>query len=517
MTIALEREHAPSTTFMPLQVGREVVFDSMASEGLDSRALFDYSLELRDKACNVRKPEGIELGRIQGDTQAWIEAQGFLELPDDPGARREYYGEYDEAGVRKKFFGLVDYLEANFGEQVSQAELSATRAFVDSTFAMYRDKPNVEGRSMADADGSFAFIVPARMSREHAEYGEEVEPIIPALRYVPNELRAQMMVGLPPFIIDTYQPDQEGRRGYLVFAPIYGDMQSDLSLVDGIHAGREIVSDAVNFADRRLGVSVAGLGATLPAITRYGKTITNKNVITTTGHGGTIELIADTVEVGRGGIEPESIGVLGLGTIGLSIAEIIADKYPKATVNVHDVDVGRTARLLASGRDRYTVSESPRQLIDESDVVISAIAGAMIKLKDEGVENLEGKLVVDDSQPGSFYPHEVQERGGAYLWVVGQDSMGKTAVRRGYDYGTLVDPHNDVFGCEAEAACLSRYRTELLAEGMDEATVNITVREVALQGPVTSKQAKRIGELFAWYGIKAAEPQAFGKPVTIFA
>ena len=488
-----------------------------------SRELFNHYFDLRDQAGEVEKVEGEALHAVQEATRSWLASGDLLALPENddscvPSGRFLYYTEFSEELARKRILGLVDYLEQHHADQVHPAELAATRAFIESTYAMYNETPAPDSEVASDADGSFAFIVPARMSRKNTEYGQEVEPVIPAFRYLPNELRSQMLVGLPPFVIDQYREDEQGRRGYLILAPVYGDMMDDMSsLTELINAAHGNVNAAVDFAHRRFGVKTVGLGATLPALTSYGKSITNPNVITTTGHGGTAELINMTIESALQGRRPESVGVLGLGAIGASIAEIVAEKYP-IPVNVYDTKASKIGRLMAKNagleNPKFALSSSEKDLIDNSEVIVSAITS---ELDPEalGITTMEGKIYVDDSQPGSLDPAKARALGGTLLWVIGSDSQGDTVTRRGYDYATLVDQHTDVFGCEAEAASLYKYGQELLQRGMPEAAAERIVRKVALREAVTPQSAGRIGALFRKFGIVAAQPQAFGEPVQI--
>jgi hypothetical protein len=338
------------------------------------------------------------------------------------------------------------------------------------------------------------------MSRDNTEYGGEVEPVIPALRYVPNELRAQMLIGMPPFVIDTYARDEAGKRGYLILAPVFEDMRNDISSnAVRLIASRTIVNDAVDFAHRRFGVGIVGLGAHLPAVTRYGQTIT--------------ELIARTMESGLAHKDEklESIGMLGLGAIGASVAEIVAERYPETPVRIFDINRGNMDRLVARHPDRFITVESDAGLVDESQVIISAIVG---RFNTDNVDSMEGKLVVDDAQPGSFDPVAVQELGGHVLWVIGQDPTGNIAYRSGYDYDTMVNEHTDLFGCEAEAAVLAEYMDELKERGMGDALSRRIVEKVAIRRAVDVRSVRLFSALFKKYGIIASEPQAFGNPVS---
>lgn len=476
----------------------------------ESRDLFENYFGLRIAAGFAEKPEGEELKQVQEDVRNWL-VDKYVDL-DRPGSVADYRT-YDINMVTEKIGGLVDFLKERHAEKVSDMECEASGAFIEATFAMYADKDNKE-KVADDRDGSYAFVVPARMSRKNPLYGQEVEPVIPALRYVPNELRAWMMRECPPFIIDTYKPDEEGRRGYLVYAPVTEDMKTDLaaeSAAGFINAARDAVNDAVDFAHNRLGVRVVGLGATLPSVTKYGESVRQKfsdeDLIVTTGHGGTAVLICKTIDA-LTDHRPKRIGILGLGAIGASAAEIAADTY-EGQITIFDTVASKITKLDSQRPGRFTAAEGIAELFHNSDVIVSAVTSP-IDFDKAGIDDLHGKLIVDDSQPASCHPEDVNSRGGTVAWVIGKDTQGHIR-RTGYDYGTMADARADLFGCEAEAATLERYWHDLEAEGVAPSTAARIVGHLAITGPVTVQSAGLIGQLFDQYEIGTAEPQAFGQ------
>ena len=487
---------------------------------LTAGEIFDSYFEYRERASSVKKVEGQELEDIQLNVKNWLEQSDLLHLPDKEEERYLYYTTYSREKVDRKFAGLLYYLRTSYPDKVSEDELRATELFIASSFSMYFENVDNEGKEVAEnADGSFAFVVPSRMGRKHPEYGEESETVIPAIRYIPNEMRSQMLVGLPPFVIDEYEKDGNGKKGYLIFAPVTEDFAQDLSPSDAFRAVEENVNATIDFAHRQFGIRMIGLGAILPAYTKYGQTIRNKAVITTTGHGGTIELINKTVSfLSKNYLTPETIGVLGLGSIGASIAHIIADYFPDITLNIYDSNPAKMNRTVEEYRDssRFQLCSSDSKLIQESDIVVSAIAGTMVDLEQRGVKAFDKpKIIIDDSQPGSVVPAQIEERGGKVIWVVGNDTQGNVATRRGYDYGTLLNPRTDIFGCEAEVACISKYWEELRSRGMPEQAIHRIIAKVAIKGPVKPRNVRVIRALFKKYGIEVADPQVFGKPVQL--
>lgn len=491
------------------------------TEGVGSRALLDYAFVTRDAAAGVEKVDGEALKAIQRDAKVWLEDSGALDIPKDPTERYAYFTQPSEDRVRKGILGFTDFLAGNFAGQVSAEEIEATRAFVEAAFASYNDTP-ADGKVMKDADGSFGFVVPVRTSEDPVlseEYGGEIEPVIPVFRYIPHELRSKMLAGLPPVVIDTYRPDEYNKHGYLVFAPVTADMATHLPGPDAFRAVRENVNNAVNFARRRFGVNVVGLGATLPGLTRYGQLVDNEDVIVTTGHGGTLDIAARGIDRDLAGTVPRKIGILGQGAIGGPMAHYIAERFPDSGVTVYDKVEGRKNRTVRDQAipGRIEASESEEELIESCDVIISAIVGRIsLKGLDLSPDALKGTLIYDDSMPGCFDRDEVEALGGSLLWVIGEDIQGETAVRRGYDYGTLLDMHTDVFGCEAEAATLSRHMSELEARGIHPKVVRGIMERIAIRAAVTAEKARIIGLLFDRYGITAArQPQSAGKPVSI--
>jgi hypothetical protein len=290
-----------------------------------------------------------------------------------------------------------------------------------------------------------------------------------------------------------------------------------MSLREGLDTARQNVKNAVDFAQKRLGVNVAGLGATLPGLMNLGRHIVNPDVIITTGHGGTVRLIEDTITAAseRGYTKGlvEKIGILGMGSIGSSIAELVSDRYKDARFSLFDQNSQKTIKVVESLRKKgiqAEVANNEAEVISASEVTIAAIT-SRLQLQELGLTNLAGKFFIDDSEPACLDPAQVNLLGGRMTKVVGEDTNGATAVRESYDYGTMLNPQRDLFGCEAEAASLSRYYDELSAR-VGQRIANRVVRKLAITGPVTPRGARLIGVLFQRYGIEPAIFQAFKEP-----
>lgn len=522
MTVTANRPQADMSggDFGPARYDTPMFAELARETGLFSTELLDAYFDARAEASAVEKPVNGVLKEIQTHVSSWLTTDGPFR--DGDRHRLSEYTTKDPGAAVDRIMALVDFLRAEVPE-VSEAELRATTLFVQSTIGMYNSTPE-DGSIHSDADGSFAFVVPARMSRHNTEYGQEVETVIPAFRYVPREQRAALMIGLPPFIIDRYNRTEDGKRGYLVLAPVFPDMieaepepgDESLSVGDLLGASRELVNRAVDFAYGRLGAEVVGLGATLPKYTKYGQYITNPNVVTTTGHGGTIQLILETIRRANAESRVDNglarkIGVLGLGAIGLSIAEIMRDEYPDADITVYDVRQKLTAEVAE--RIGAHAAGNEREVIERSGIVVSALPDIRLSLEQLGLtpDDLAGKLLVDDSQPAAFDLNEVKEFGATLAWVVGQD--GDDILRSDYTYGDTLAGRKDLFGCEAEAAALARFNGELKARGYDDETRLRWMRYVAIRQAVTPQIVRTIGYFFKEYGITAAPLQAFGQYV----
>jgi len=490
----------PTPEQIPLQR-----MDTPADLGVDPFIAHDEYMLNRKGALLLDKVGEEKLKDIQDSVRDWVEQSGVLEN------QSEYYGKYDRAFIEIKMNGLISHLAEKFDGLIHPLEYETSKQFVSTAFDLYED----ESDKSPEYEGSFAFVVPVRMSRNNVEYGEEAEPISPLFRYIPNELKAQFLVGMPPFIIDRYEVDSNGKRGYVIWGAVSQDIIDDLEPLDALVTGQKNVNNAIDFAQKKLGVKVVGLGATLPGVMNLGRDVTNDDVIVTTGHGGTVRLIEETIvaakERGYVQADKEKIGVLGLGAIGSSIARLISRRFPESQVVIYDTDpakIQRTGASLAAQESDYEVAESDVNLITSADIVVSAVTNK-IHLKKSGLNELNGKFLIDDSEPACFDPDEVTSLNGRMTKVIGEDAAGTTAVREDYDYGTMLDAKKDLFGCEAEAASLASYYDELIERGMPEKLAARIVRKVAITGPVSPQGARLIGALFKKYSIEPATFQAF--------
>ena len=427
---------------------------------------------------------------------------------------------YSRERVEAKIFDLVHLLGDSYSEFVSPAELAATELFLDTAFSHYDGTCELP----VDPDGrpTFAFLVHMRLSSDTVAYGDELVPLVPAMHYVPPELRALMMMGVPPYIADTYRSN--GALGHLIVSPVFADIATGVPRSTFIRSSRPIVQDAVDFAER-LGARFIGLGGLLPSLTRYGQAVEPTRSIITTGHAGTISLVLSNVERATqrwagSAIDAAgpTIGVLGLGSIGRSIASAVLSYFgDRCPVIVYDHDPaaadGFRSSLDSFAAGRLTVVPSTGALIARSDIVVSAVT-TMVDLDAElegslvGKLPLSGKVFIDDSQPYSFAPDRVAQLGGEVTWVVARTD-GRIR-RRWYDYATMADAQCDFFGCEAEVAALAAEFGDLVASGSSEQAAFEVVGELAVSRAAALADVAAIAKLFDKHGIVVAPPQTFG-------
>lgn len=514
----------------------------------------DRYFDLREAAKAQPVPSEQVIARIQRDVDRAVNIETGLRLRDELNPATLPYGQYDHKAVAR-FRKITDYLRRYHSADIPEEVLDASDAFIDMATGMY--DAYMRGETVPDAlRGRSGFVVPARASRDRPQDSVETIDPCPILRYVPPELRIAMFAGLPPFVVDRYMPDAHGKYAYMLLAPVYQDSIKDLGSVGrSMAVGQAMVNETVQFGRKMLGIRVFGLGATLPMVTRFGESIPLPNsseadFVTTTGHGGTIALILKTVQAlrERGAVAPgatQRIGILGAaGSIGSSIFEVMAMMYPGAEITIFDPKATKAldeqvARLSdPSVRDgRITLAKNARDVLEGSDIIISAVTGA-IDLKALGVRRrkFRGHVLIDDSQPWAFSRNQVEEYGGREVWVAGENPRGDIVSRvSSWNYGGTLLP-NSVFGCEAEVNVLAAlladteqtfmqdpYAREQFAQYISaktgKAAAEVTpldvVRDMALRRRVTPRDAMNYVQLFDYYGIGASSRlQAEGKPTT---
>lgn len=398
------------------------------------------------------------------------------------------YGTYDRAAMLSK---VEDLARASDGA-ATEAEVDSSVEFIHRTFDRW------EGRSDERVEGDYCFVVPPRISRSSDVYAAEVEPFLPVLRHFPVDIRQRAFVGLPPYLVDRYGRGERG--GLMVYTPVFIDMVGDLEFGDALEVARRCVADSVSFAQRFTGVRVAGLAATLPNLTDMGRAVACDGVVTTTGHAGTVWLIAEIVSQGASAAAGTGIGIIGLGSIGASFAHLALELDLADTVHVHDTRPVVAANVTETlgekfGSHRVHNHRGLEELLPKSQVVVAAVT-TPIDLDTVPDDLVAGRMFIDDSQPAAFDAYQINAKGGQLRWVMGQDlTPGQLVSRRGidgrrpYNYGDdcgLTDA-NTLWGCEAEAAAIS------LTNRLD----------LALDRRVEPRDAVAIGELWSELGIAA--------------
>jgi hypothetical protein len=405
-------------------------------------------------------------------------------------------------------------------------------------------------KGMLGGDDGRAFIVPLRGTRKDESFSSDTEPFYPLLSRnngVSAAVRMRMIYGHHPAMIETYSTSEKSNeRGAVVFAPLLEDMIKDINPDKGNLAqkyelqalGAAVILATASFVHEQLGAKVVGLGATIPKMTDYGKLLTAfdparfENLVTTTGHGGTVWAIGETVKelaIPKAGEKSAlinfdgNLGILGgAGSIGWSSTEYMLQHPDFKDVKVHSYDwrKGAVDERLAGyeqehgARPDVNIKSNEREVLESSTIIVAAVTRPidLDKIeKETGGQpiDLTGKVIIDDSQPGSFNRQQVEARGGKLAWVVVEDGSDNGFMTRDglytggvpYSYGNeegLYGPKSE-FPCGAEAAVIAKY-----------AAYHDAIRE-----EVTSEKARKIGEWMCQAGIRVAPFQSHSKPVQI--
>ncbi len=456
-----------------------------AMEGLDARDI-DCSLQIVSRPEDAIKPT---------DTSVFI-ATDPLWSPN--------YGTYDRDTLTIKYRKLATIL-MNLGVDGAdvEQELEQSLDYINHSYDLF------EGKKDAGYDASFAFLVPTRLNSKDTKYSGEIYPYLPILQRVDPLTRQRTFQGMCPAVLDTYIQDEQGRKGVMVFTPVFEDMPNDINnLTTTLHITRKIVNDTVDFAHNKLGASIVGLGATLPKYTKLGRTIKVPGANITTGHGGTVWLIGETVNKAQESVKgggSEYIGMIGLGAIGASSAEYILDD-PNRRVILFDRATSTAQKVYMQLAERYgsgrvLMANNIGEVLVKSNIIVSAVTSPIGMDLDPQLADIDltGKIIIDDSQPGCFNKGEIEARGGLLAWVIGEDmSLSNILTKEhGFSYGGWgpVSDRREIWGCEAEAGSISHM------EAYDLATTTAISPEVA----------RRIGRICEQSGVRVAKLQSFGQ------
>ncbi len=398
---------------------------------------------------------------------------------------RPKYGRYNLDIILKRLEDISQF------ENVDAGRLQQSEQFVRRVFDQYWSKQPIDSRHY-----EFVFAVPTRIRRGDDEYHSEAASFLPIIQDLDSELAQLFISELPPCVIEEYP------QGAIVFVPLFSDLLTDyrmpLLLKRRVNA---IVDDTAKFIASKLHANIVGLGGTLPKITSFGAPLRKHGLQTTTGHGGTATLIGNIFDYFYRQKPADSlVGIIGCGAIGEATADLLLSKYPDLRICMHDkrekYQLKIINRLKADyGSHRVYGAGSNTQLLADATIIISAITSS---ISIPSTLDLTGKIIIDDSQPGSFDGNQVRAHDGTLVWVVGHDTTKTGHMRRigGYSFGEygLAMP-GDVWGCEAEVAAIwaaKRY-------------------DLRIESPVTVEQTKNIGQLFDEVGVGLAQWQEHGR------
>lgn len=384
------------------------------------------------------------------------------ELAGDPVLWEPRYGHWD----RKRSLSQLDCLAAVPLEHVRRVDLDLARMTVHRIFDQW-DRPS----DIPPAD--FTFCAPGRLTRSDSRYSGEIYELFPALSF-DRRVAQRFLAGIPPFIIDRYGP---GGSGVTLWTPVQTDMMFDLPSDEAVRVFLSNLHKTLEFG-QSFGVKLAGLAATLPSLTRFGQLLQVEGVRTTTGHSGTIGLIADLIDQleaeGQVTKNRRPLGILGCGAIGVAAAMTLGTVYPGWPIALADNRTKKTDEALGmlTGKGLDAISMAVPEMLQRCDVIVAAVT-TPVDLDGLGVADMAGASVIDDSQPGCFDPAQLSRRGGKLYWPFARDDSPEGFATRGgvdgrapflYGAGSIGMPTPaHLFGCEAEVAVLSHTGNQQLA------------------------------------------------------
>lgn len=380
-------------------------------------------------------------------------------------------------------------------------DIEQSRGFIYHAFDAF-----ARGPAKGDPEVSHAFVVPLRTSGNDGRrssdggFSSEVRDFMPITGFVGPTFTERLATALPPTIIERYQVDADGRQGIVVYTPISPDLKEAANLYGSNIAiqkmARSAITGAVTLASKH-GAEVVGLGATIPALTNFGRSIllSNSELRVTTGHAGTAQLILETVRAAESQLTEHNgvYGLIGCGSIGQGIARMLHDLPGESKVAIYDINESNTQKIIKQlGGDRVISASSAEDVLAQANLIVSAVTNDFTL--PEG--DYTGKVIVEDSMP-THAPYQTVERGGGHVvWVIGDDvtADGILTPIGGYTFGDSFAAVTNTFGCSAEVA--------VIAQSHDY--------DALVSGPVTLDKITRIGQLFKQYGIASAGLQRNG-------
>lgn len=368
--------------------------------------------------------------------------------------------------------GMLDALRLSHGDVVDVAEFDRAESVLRKAHEIHDGAVEIE-------PFDYAFVVPTRTStagyvhnaalstqelglailgHPGMEYAEELDQTVPFVDRLDPLTRTQLCTSIPPTIIDRFDPSPTGRHGAIVYAPLTIDMifsAPDRRALRDLAVAR--IGSGLDFAQRVGRANFAGLGAFFPSLTRYGQLLARDGMQLTTGHAGTIAMMAKTLGriLGAPGYEScSTIGIVGAGAIGTSTTDHLAATTDHDFV-IFDTDASVADRLASKvdqtyGSGRARTAGDMQQVCDQVRIVMAATTTPVPFDELRHTEALRGLVIVDDSEPGAFNDRRYRESGARPVGVVGEVPLALGQRANAYNYGGELAAAHHVYGCEAE-------------------------------------------------------------------
>lgn len=437
---------------------------------------------------------------LQSMGERWTAPRDYRTMTPERVLRQldDVYSAVDHSGI------LIDRAELN-------RDYDKSVAYARAAFRIY-DQPDLFGDPYDSV-----FAVPLRADGKSPQFASDTNAFFPLLKAengISPAMQIRGVLGVPPSVIETNtQGSKPGERGATIFVPLFSSMIDDIPDVNERNEiGLEIMGKAAELTHIHLGAKVLGLGGTFPKISNFGTYFKwNQNydmsgLVTTTGHGGTVHLILETVKaLQQKELYKEKdvkIGVIGAaGSIGWSSIQglsEIAGGFEVYTYDYRSSDL--QLKLNDYDQKNNTVLhqvDSAEEVFRRSDIIIVAVTRP-IDLSD--VVDLQDKVIIDDSEPKALDETQVVRRGGKVINVVGKGEEFKPSIRDGLWTGGVDNPYNfgdqaglydgASWGCDIERAVISwagAYKEAITKE-------------------VTMNNVRTIGRLCLEAGVSVAQP-----------
>ncbi|MCC6225501.1 MAG: hypothetical protein IT195_03730 [Microthrixaceae bacterium] len=341
--------------------------------------------------------------------------------------------------------------------------------------------------------GSFAVVVPSRATPNFLRSAPS--PFIDA------ETARSLWEQMCPFVVDRYST-AEGEAGVVIGCPLWPIPDAEAHSSEATARTSRMLTDAIDFAARRFGARVIGLGSdlsTLAALPPPHEFIAQQGVALTAGLAGSSWLLSRVVS--GLGVDLGDVGTLGMGPGGAIVLRGLLACEGVGTVHVFDNDRRRRVEVASqySGFPRVRLAGSVTEVLSRCAVTVSTTTTLLDS--DLDAVDLAGRWIVDHSPSPRVDPHPVESRGGRICWSIGQDgSPHRTATKQGggamsidLDLRTAAPDH--IWGWEAEAHAIA-----LACDAADRTLSSMDPRDLP-----------RIGALIAAMGTTVAPLQRFGE------